>query len=99
MKAPICMVCDRWLSEWPPGQDGGGLVSFRDYEPLPEGACGHPRGDEWFCPDHAPAARELTDLDSATALTVLRGRFRPPPHGFLGWLRSLVRKCHQGVAQ
>jgi hypothetical protein len=93
MKAPICSVCNRWLSEWPPGEDSGDLVSFRDYRRLLAGAVGHPHGMEWFCPDHVSAARELSDLDSATALAVLRGeRLRPPPQGFLGWLRSLVRK-------
>ncbi len=90
MKAPVCVVCERWLKEWPPEREGGGMVSFRDYEPLPQGVVGHSRGDEWFCPDHEPAARELAHLDSASAVALLRKRFMPPQRRFLRWLRSLA---------
>lgn len=76
MKAPGCSLCHRDCLHTPYPAE---LVRFRDYEPLPDGCPGHPRGLEWFCQDHAPAARELSHLDFATALAMLKKRFGAPP--------------------
>lgn len=83
MKSPYCWLCGRGFGcEWAHTQGGGTLVQFRDDEPRPEGWVGHPRGLEWFCREHAPAALDLAAQDSATALAVLRDGFGPfPPAG------------------
>jgi hypothetical protein len=75
MKKPCCWLCGRDCHD---EQIVAELVRFRDYEPLPEGFPGHPRGLEWFCPDHAPAAQELANLDSSAVLTTLQQRFGIP---------------------
>ena len=76
MKAPICWLCGRKCFDEP-----AELVRFRDYAPLPAGIPGHSPGLEWFCSDHAPAARELANLASASALAVLQKRYGFPPDG------------------
>ena len=80
MKAQYCSLCGRdFRYDWFHTGDGGELVRFRDYEPMPEGCVGRPQGLEWFCRDHAPAALSLVTQDSATALVVLRDRFGSSP--------------------
>lgn len=80
MKPQYCRLCGRdFRCEWFHVRGGGELIRFRDYEPLPEGAAGHPQGLEWFCREHAPAALGLAAQDSASALAVLRDRFGPFP--------------------
>jgi hypothetical protein len=75
VKPAYCWLCGRdFRWEWFHTRGGGELVQFRDYEPLPEGCVGQPRGLEWFCRDHAPEARALAALDSHEALRELRGR-------------------------
>ncbi|RBP46508.1 hypothetical protein DES53_102899 [Roseimicrobium gellanilyticum] len=51
------------------------MVRFRDYEKLPHDIVGHPPGFEWFCREHAAAARVLSHLDSADALIELQRQF------------------------
>ncbi len=68
---PRCEVCDRECMD----DSGGGLVPFRDYEPLPEGTTGHPRGLMWFCRRHIGRARKLTHVDSTDAVALIRRRW------------------------
>ncbi len=60
MRPPICSVC---------GSDGRGragaggfrVILFADYVPPPEDLESAPlRGCDWFCPDHAIAAEQLS---------------------------------------
>ena len=69
MRPPICDLCGR-------DAHGGDLVSFSDYEPLPKGMTGHPRGLCWFCDRHISAAQALVHLDTAAAFESLRKKFR-----------------------
>ncbi len=76
MRPPLCAVCHVRF-----GPDEGGLVAFalderargfharRQAEP---GFVGHPPEQEWFCAEHVGAARSLTMLTRAEALTRLR---------------------------
>jgi hypothetical protein len=47
-------------------------VSFSNYEPLPRGVVGHPKGLAWFCPDHIREAQKLASLTQAEALAEMR---------------------------
>ena len=76
MKSPYCFLCHKdcrcaafYLNE------GGGYVRFVDYLPLPDGAAGHPRGFEWFCPVHLLPAKELAFKMSSEALLDLQREF------------------------
>lgn len=62
MRPPICEVCGARFDP------DAALVRFADYEPLPEGQVGHPRGLGWFCGRHLAAARDLTHLAEAEAV-------------------------------
>jgi hypothetical protein len=76
VKPQYCWLCGRdFRSEWFHTGAGGELVRFRDCEPLPDGYVGQPDGLEWFCREHAPAARALAHLDANTALVELRRQF------------------------
>jgi hypothetical protein len=75
MRPPICSVC---------GSDGRfkrsgdfRIVNFADYVPPPEDLESAPlRGSDWFCPDHAIAAEQLSreGLTLARALEELGPR-------------------------
>lgn len=86
VKSEYCHLCykDCRCESWH-FQAGGGYVKFSDYLPLPEGAAGHPRSMEWFCPAHLPAARALASKPLNDAMTCLKqeyGAFEIPlPHG------------------
>ena len=67
MRPPICELC---------GGEAEETVRFADYEPLPQGMTGHPRGLGWFCRRHLPAARELRGMVMGDALGALGGRWR-----------------------
>lgn len=82
MRPPVCRLCDR---DFDPTEEGG-IVSFRaPEEPWWTGRVdeeeverhgpptGHPSHVEWFCGRHVEAARELSHLKKAQALTRLRG--------------------------
>ena len=69
MKPPQCAVC---LRSFDPFKSGGGLVSFKNYKPLPEGMCGHPKGQEWFCARHMAKAERLAELESEAAIATIR---------------------------
>ena len=43
-------------------------MRFADYQPLPTGMVGHPRGLGWFCHLHLNQAQQLTTLTMADAL-------------------------------
>lgn len=82
MKSPYCFLCykDCRCDSWH-FQAGGGFVSFCDFLPLPEGAAGHPKAMEWFCPVHLPAARALASKPLGDAMVCLKqeyGTFEPP---------------------
>ena len=67
MKPPVCAVCDLSLSP-----QNGACLRFKNYTPVPGRIPGHPEGTEWFCEKHLKAAKELTDMDLESALSVLR---------------------------
>ena len=69
MMPPICTVCG---DRFDPFGDDAGMVSFADYEPLPRGMVGHPKGNEWFCERHYAEARALTHLTSTEAVRQIR---------------------------
>ncbi len=71
MKPPYCFLCHQPFG----ANQGGGMVTFADYQPLEEGVFGHPHGWEWFCPTHLPAAKALAHKTSAEALHDLQGEF------------------------
>ncbi len=60
-------------------------MNFADYEPLPDGMTGHPKGCFWLCKRHLAAARKLSDRRSSAALEALRRRYWIS--GLLGRLR------------
>lgn len=74
MRPPICAICDDRFME------GGGLVQFKltDAQRVElkrfeqPGFVGHPPGLEWFCPQHLPAARELSHLTLGEAMAKMR---------------------------
>ena len=63
MRPPICEVC---------GRGAIATVSFSDYEPLPDGMVGHPRGVGWFCRWHLKPARRLSRRTLGQAVRRLR---------------------------
>ena len=63
MRPPICEVCRRKAVE---------TVRFADYEPLPDGMVGHPRGLGWFCRWHLAGARALDGRTMGAAVRRLR---------------------------
>ena len=72
MRPPICRICQQ---EFDPAE-GGDLLSFQSHEDeeWPPGKTGHPSHQEWFCADHAGAARELTHLTLPEAMDRLRSQ-------------------------
>lgn len=75
MRPPICDLCGTRFDP------DAALVRFADYEPLPEGVVGHPRGLAWFCGRHLAAARSLTDRSEGEALKRLRMEADASPPG------------------
>lgn len=77
MMPPRCPICGLSIRNLPaelenkPLSEVFELVEFKDYAPLPNGMSGHPQGMEWFCVEHAKAARTLRHLDSAAAIDAL----------------------------
>ena len=67
MRPPICELCRGRAVE---------TVRFADYEPLPDGMVGHPRGLGWFCDRHLGAARALRGEALGDAIGLLRRRRR-----------------------
>ena len=63
MRPPICEVCRRKAVE---------TVRFANFEPLPDGMTGHPRGLGWFCRWHLWGARRLTGRTMGRAVGILR---------------------------
>ncbi len=63
MRPPICEVCRR---------KAVATVAFADYEPLPDGMVGHPRGLGWFCRWHVAGARALRRHSMGRVVGVLR---------------------------
>lgn len=63
MRPPICEVC---------GRKARATVSFADYEALPDGMVGHPRGLGWFCRAHLAGARALRGRPMGAAVRRLR---------------------------
>ena len=69
MRPPICAVCDRDFRDDLEDNDlAGDVVTFIDYEDLPEGMVGHPKGVEWFCSKHIKKAKILSHLSSKVAI-------------------------------
>lgn len=74
MMPPLCGVCGR------EGMRNGlshELVRFADYEALPEGIVGHPKGLVWICEAHLAAAQALVHLPSDKALGELALALKP----------------------
>ena len=63
MRPPICEVC---------GREASATVSFSNYEPLPDGMVGHPRGLGWFCRWHLAGARALRGRPMGAAVRRLK---------------------------
>lgn len=67
MKAPICIICKKWVSV---GDGTGDYVAFKvtDNEQLnynkqiADGMFGHSHGLEMFCNDHLKTARQFAHL-------------------------------------
>ena len=73
MKPPICEVCGNdFRANAPAASGGAGLVRFADYEPLPDGLVGHPKGLGWFCSQHVDAARDSAELPLSEAVVQIR---------------------------
>ncbi len=83
MKPPVCALCGRAFDP----RSGGGTVGFADYEPLPAGMTGHPRGCLWFCRRHLAPARRLGGATAGAALARLRRRH---------WLAALRGRLRRG---
>ena len=81
MKPPVCKLCGRAFDFG----EGGGTVTFADYEPLRDGMTGHPKGCFWLCERHVAAARKLSDRTSGAALKALRRKH------LISALRGLLR--------
>lgn len=69
MRPPICDLCGKRFDA-----SDGGLVRFADYEPLPNGRVGHPKGVLWFCPRHIAAAEKRSEQPSTAAIESMRRR-------------------------
>ncbi|HSP39276.1 MAG TPA: hypothetical protein VLR26_16160 [Frankiaceae bacterium] len=88
MLPPRCDLCGRKARQGGGRPFGGySLVQFADHAPQETG--GLSEGLSWFCPAHADAARKLTDLSRAAALTRLRADYTAAATGKQrrGWLR------------
>jgi len=72
MKPPICAFCKR---DFRSSAEEGGLVKFSNYESLPDGMTGHPKGMEWFCGKHLEAARSLSELSLKGAIGAMRKKY------------------------
>lgn len=97
MRPPICSLC-RHLSGSDDTSASGAWVDFADFEPLPPHVIGHPRGLEWFCSAHLPAARRLAGLPSDAALDELRRTVGPGATSWTAWLdglRAFVRRARR----
>ena len=70
MEPPICAFCGQDFRDESPLP--GDLVRFADYEPLPEGMVGHPKGLAWFCGEHIEQARSLQERPLSEALKIMR---------------------------
>lgn len=76
MKPPICVLCDKPLSD----SDDGGLIYFKQTKAdkewkkkmETEGMVGHPPYAEWFCEMHYQEAIKLKEKSKAEALKILR---------------------------
>lgn len=67
MKPPMCDLCS---AKFDPSEEGG-TVRFANYESLPEGMVGHPKGLLWFCGQHLEDAKSRSHLDSKEAINEL----------------------------
>jgi ribosomal protein L7/L12 len=47
-------------------------VQFADFQPLPEGVGGHPRGLEWICEEHVEEARARKCMKAEMAIAAAR---------------------------
>jgi hypothetical protein len=89
---PRCDLCGRKARQGGGRPFGGySLVQFADHAPQETG--GLSEGLSWFCPAHADAARTLTALPRAQALTKLRADYtaaltKSPRRGLLRRRRS-----------
>ena len=74
MLPPRCDLCGRKARQGGGRPFGGySLVQFADHAPQETG--GLSEGLSWFCPAHVDAARKLTGLPRAQALTKLRADY------------------------
>lgn len=68
MKPPLCEYCHKRFSA---AKKEGGLVRFANYQTLPKGKVGHPKGLGWFCKEHLEAAKTLSHYSMKEALEKL----------------------------
>lgn len=64
MRPPRCALCGDTKFDL----KEGGLVRFANYESLPKGMVGHPKGLEWFCGRHIESAKSRSYLPSNEAI-------------------------------
>ena len=69
MKPPICEFCGKDFRD---DMKNGGMVRFANYEPLPQGMVGHPKGLAWFCGEHLETAESLQGHSLPDALKMMR---------------------------
>ena len=68
MKPPICEFCGK---DFRAAIGEGSTVRFANYEPLPDGKVGHPKGLAWFCGKHLEQARSLQERPLSVALQMM----------------------------
>ncbi|GAA4809775.1 hypothetical protein GCM10011365_15400 [Marinicella pacifica] len=72
MKPPVCEICQKRLTLDSDSESTGGLVWFKNYQPLPPRMVGHPKGIGWFCGVHYKQAQTLNNLDMTDAIQQIK---------------------------
>lgn len=72
MLPPVCELCDLdFRYDLEKDETSGGLVRFADFQDLPDGKVGHPKGLGWFCARHLKDAQFLSSLSKSAAIAQL----------------------------
>ena len=72
MKPPICEICQKRMSVDSTDKAKGGLVWFNDFQQLPQGMVGHPKGLGWFCGQHYEQAQLHNNHSKAEAIRQIK---------------------------
>ena len=67
MKPPLCAYCRKRIIA-----SNSNLVRFANYEALPDGKVGHPKGLAWFCDLHVAQAKRFRLKPLGEALRLMR---------------------------